>query len=251
MDFFTLPYVIALMFFTIAFIYSSVGLGGGSAYTALLVILSFSQAVIPMISLSLNIIVTSVGSYNFIKNKLLRFRLIAPFLLTSIPMAFLGGMLNLPNEIFQWILVISLLFVAMRIYFWKNTSLNLKLSSTAKLLLSLVSGSILGFVAGTVGIGGGVYLIPLIIIFRLGTGKEAAACGAVFVFINSIVGITARLQYNSINLLEYIPLVVAVLLGGLLGSYLGALRYSARTMEKILGLIILIAIIAVARKLID
>jgi len=242
-------YLLAGLFFIIAFTYSSVGMGGGSSYTALMAIVGFNILAIPMISLSLNLCVTTIGSFNFIRYKHARFGLILPFLIGSIPMAYFGGSLNLPKEIFYWVLLISLIFVAARIYLWKNTSFTLPLSKFGQLLLSLFSGSILGLIAGIVGIGGGVYLVPLIIVLGLGSQKEAAACGAIFIWLNSVAGLASRVQYNSINLLDYWPYIAAVLMGGAIGSLLGSSKFSAKTMEKILGIVILIAIILLTRKI--
>ncbi len=243
------PYTIAFLFFLIAFIYSSVGLGGGSAYTALMALLGFSTLAIPMVSLTLNLMVTTLGSLNFIRKGHARLNLILPFLVTSIPMAYLGGAIHLPKDFFYLILMISLCIVAARIYFWPTTSMKLNMSRKGKLAVSLLAGAILGFVAGTVGIGGGIYLVPLILVLGLGTTKEAAASGAIFIWVNSLFGLISRLQYNAIDFSDYIPLILAVAAGGLLGSHLGSSHYPPRTMEKILGVIIILAIIALTRKL--
>ena len=212
-------------------------------------IMGFGTLAIPMISLSLNLLVTSIGSYNFIRHKHLRIKLILPFLISSIPMAYLGGALQLEKEVFYWVLLVSLCFVAARIYLWQNTHFTLEFTHKGKLAVSLLAGCILGFVAGVAGIGGGIYLVPLIIILGLGSQKEAAACGVVFIWINSLFGLISRLQYNSIDLSDYIPMLVAVFLGGILGSWMGATRFSAKVMEKILGIIILLAIVALSKKL--
>ena len=232
-----------------AFIYSSVGLGGGSSYTALMAIFGISSLAIPMISLSLNLFVTSIGSFNFIRNKHARIKLILPFLISSIPMAYLGGTLQIPKEIFYWILLVSLIFVAARIYLWKNIRIELNLNKNEKIIISLIAGSVLGLIAGIVGIGGGIYLVPLIIILGLGTEKEAAACGAIFIWLNSCSGLISRLQYNSIDLTNYIPLIIAVIAGGALGSYMGAFKLSPKVMDKILGVVILIAIIFLTKNI--
>ena len=242
------PYLLAVLFFIVAFIYSSVGLGGGSSYTALMALFGLNILAIPIISLTLNLFVTSVGSFNFIRNKHARARLILPFLITSIPSAYLGGALTLPKEIFYWVLLISLIFVALRIYFWKDTTLSLNLRQKEKIGISLLAGSALGIVAGIVGIGGGVYLVPLIIILGLGTEKEAAACGAIFIWLNSFSGLLSRFQHNPIDLTHYIPLIVAVLAGGALGSFMGSAKFSPRVMEKMLGAIILVAIVFLTQK---
>jgi uncharacterized membrane protein YfcA len=212
-------------------------------------IAGYSPATIPMISLTLNLIVTSIGSFNFIRHRHTNFRLLAPFLMSSIPMAYLGGALQLPKEYFFRVLLVALLFVAARIYFWKDASFHLKLGNTGRITISLLAGSVLGLVAGTTGIGGGIFLVPLIIMLGLGTVKEAAACGAIFIWLNSLAGLVSRLQHNAIDLMEHVPLIVAVVLGGALGSLLGASRLSRNAMEKILGAIILVAIVFLFRKL--
>lgn len=242
------PYLLAVIFFIVAFIYSSVGLGGGSSYTALMAIFGMNVLAIPMISLVLNLFSTTAGSFNFIRHKHANFKLIAPFLVSSIPMAYMGGYLQVPKEIFYWLLLISLVFVAARIYLWKSMSINLNLDQKGKIILSLISGSVLGLVAGIVGIGGGIYLVPLIIILGLGTEKEAAACGAIFIWLNSLAGLISRSQFNSIDLMNYIPLIVAVFIGGYMGSLLGSSRFSPKLMEKLLGVVIIIAIIFLAKK---
>ena len=245
------PYFLAVLFFIVAFTYSSVGLGGGSSYTALMAIFGMNTLAIPMISLSLNLFVTSIGSFNFIRNKHGNIKLIVPFLLSSMPMAYLGGALKLPKEIFYWVLLLSLVFVAARIFFWKSTTIKLDIGQKGKVVVSLLSGSLMGLLAGIVGIGGGIYLVPLIIILGLGTEKEASACGAVFIWLNSFSGLLARFQYNSIDLTNYIPLIIAVIAGGFLGSFMGSFKFSPEVMKKILGAVIVIAIIFLAKKIIS
>jgi uncharacterized membrane protein YfcA len=236
------PYIIAAMFFVVALAYSSVGLGGGSSYTALMAIFGFNTLVIPTISLTLNFVVSAVGSINFIRYKHARAKLIVPFLISSIPMAYVGGSLEMPKKVFYWILLISLVILAIRIYIWRDTKFNLKINRRGQIIISLIVGSILGLISGIVGIGGGIYLIPMIIALGLGSQKEAAACGAIFVWFNSLSGLASRFQYNPINLEDYIMLIIAVLIGGALGSYLGSSRLPRSVMEKTLGLIIVVAI---------
>ena len=244
------PYIVAILFFAIAFLYSSVGLGGGSSYTALMALLGFNALAIPMVSLVLNVLVTSIGSFNFIRFRHARFKLILPFLVSSIPFAYIGGALQLPKTVFYWILLLSLLFVALRIYVLPQASIKLNLGYRQKIMLSLALGSVLGFIAGVAGIGGGIYLVPLIIILGLGSAKEAAACGAIFIFLNSLSGLASRLQYNSIDLIPYLPIIVGVLAGGAIGSFVGSSRFSPRTMERVLGLVVLVAIVFLLKKLI-
>ncbi len=242
-------WVLAGLFFVIAFMYSSVGLGGGSSYTALLTIFGLSHIVIPTVSLSLNLIVTTAGSFNFIQEKHARWGLIWPFLVTSIPMAYLGGMIHVSRAVFEWLLFISLIVVALRIYLWENVTIDVAFSDRFRKVLPYILGAVLGMLAGIVGIGGGIYLVPLIMIFGLGEARVAAATGAVFIWVNSIVGITARVQYQGINFADYIPLIVAVAAGGFIGSRLGATKYQPRTIQRIMGVVILIAIVLLGRRI--
>jgi len=244
-------YLLAGLFFIVAFTYSSVGLGGGSSYTALMAIFGLSYLAIPTISLLLNIIVTSVGSLNFIRHKHARLRLIIPFFISSIPFSYLGGSLNISRDVFLWVLLATLISIALRIYFFKQLAFELNLGPTQKILVSLFSGAVLGMIAGIAGIGGGIYLIPLILILGLGTEKEAAAAGSIFIWVNSVAGLTARVQYNPVQLEEYIPIFVSVLIGGGMGSYLGSSKLAPEIMQKILGLIILIAIAFLFKTLIS
>lgn len=244
-------YVLALLFFVVAFSYSSVGLGGGSSYTALMAIFGVSFLSIPSISLSLNLLVTSVGSLNFVRKKHARIRLILPFFVTSIPMSYLGGSLRLPKQLFLGILLITLILVATRIYFWESISLKINIGKAQQIVLSLIVGSVLGLLAGIVGIGGGIYLVPLIIILGLGSEKEAAACGAIFIWVNSLSGLIARSQYNPIDLNEFVLFVIAVLIGGSWGSFMGSSRFAPKTMQKILGAIILVAIVVLTKRVLS
>ncbi len=248
-DIFISPYVLSPLFFAVAFTYSSVGLGGGSSYTALMAIFGVSAAAIPMISLTLNLLVTTVGSVNFIRSKHVRLKLLFPFLVTSIPMSYLGGSLQLPKGLFYGILLVTLFFVALRLYVWERVTMTLNIGQSGKIALSLVVGSVLGLIAGIVGIGGGIYLVPIIIILGLGSEKEAAACGVIFILLNSVSGLIARLQFNSIDLSNIMLPIAAVVLGSASGSFMGAARYKPQTMQNILGAVILVAIVFLTRKM--
>ena len=231
----------------IAFVYGSVGLGGGSSYTALFTIVGFSYTLIPTLSLSLNTIVTLVAVWQFGRKGHLKMRLLLPFIATSVPFAYLGGRLDLPESIFQVVLLFSLVAVAFRIYLWKDPVLRLPNSVSFKWALSLGIGSLLGFIAGSVGIGGGIYLVPIILITGLGNPKEAAATGAGFILFNSVTGLLARAGSASIEWDVIWPLGLAVFVGGWAGSHLGAGKWESRVIQQVLGAIIVLAIISLAR----
>ena len=242
-----MEYLLPILFLFVAFIYSSVGLGGGSSYTALMAIFGINYLIIPTASLSLNLIVTSIGMVNFWRNGYGRIGLITPFLITSIPMAYLAGSLNLPKEIFQLILLFTLILVVVRIYVLREFQFSFYLSGTKKWIFMVGLGAILGFVAGSVGIGGGIYLVPLIVMFGLGSEKEAAAAGTIFIWVNSLAGVFARAQAGTFDIDFILPLIGAVIAGGLAGSYLGSFKFQAETIQKIMGTVIIFAIIFLFR----
>jgi uncharacterized membrane protein YfcA len=241
--------LLAFIFAVVAFFYASVGLGGGSSYTALLAVFGASTVTIPMVSLTLNILVTTFGSLVFLLHGHARLRLIVPFIVSSIPMAYLGGMLHLPKMIFYVLLLLSLCAAAARIYFPSNSK-PIQLDQRWKTFCAIVGGAILGLIAGITGIGGGVYLVPLIILLGLGSAKEAAACGAFFIWVNSVSGLLSRIQYSEVDLAPYLPLVIAVVLGGMAGTLMGAGRFKVRTMQQILGSILIVAILLLGRKIV-
>lgn len=238
-----IEYLLPILFFFVALIYSSVGLGGGSSYTALLTIFGISYTIIPTTSLTMNLVVTFIGMVNFWRKGYGRLNLIVPFLATSIPMVYLAGLLELPKSIFQIILLITLMMVAVRIYIFHHLRFSFQLTGSQKWIFIFSLGGLLGFISGTVGIGGGIYLVPLIIMFGLGSEKEAAASGATFIWVNSLVGVIARAQIGTFDPQFILPLALTVALGGFTGSYVGAVRFKAKTIQQVMGGIILIAIL--------
>ena len=244
-----MDWVLTILFLVVAFGYSSVGLGGGSSYTALMAIFGISHHMIPTTSLSLNLIVTFIGIINFWRRGYGKLSLIVPFLGTSIPMAYFAGTLDLPREVFQWILLVTLILVVVRIYILNELKFSFQLSGVQKWIFIFVLGAILGFIAGTVGIGGGIYLVPLIIMFGLGSEKEAAAAGALFIWMNSLAGVIARSQAGSFDPDFILPLACAVFIGGFAGSYFGSSKFEAKTVQEVMGAVIIIAIIFLLRKI--
>lgn len=245
-----MEWLLPVLFFFVALLYSSVGLGGGSSYTALMAIAGVSYRLIPTISLTLNLIVTSLGVFHFWRNGYGRLGLVLPFLFTSIPMAYLAGSLHLSQTVFLTLLLATLVLVAVRIYFLNRLQLSVNLRGPARWVVIFSLGALLGFVAGAVGIGGGIYLVPLLIMFQLASEKEAAATGAIFIWVNSWAGLVARFQQGAYDLGFMVPLVVAVILGGFLGSYTGAVRFQPRTIQKITGVVVIIAIVMLGRRLV-
>ncbi len=244
-----MEYFLPILFFVIAFIYSSVGLGGASSYTAIMAIMGISYQIIPTTSLALNIVVTFFGTINYWRNGHGQIKLVGPFLLASTPMAYMAGSLDLNEYIFQTILLITLILVVIRIYFFDTFTFSFQLSQARKWIFIILLGSILGFIAGAIGIGGGIYLLPLIIIFGLGSEKEAAAAATTFICVNSLVGFIARFKSGTFNSDFILPLIGFVAVGGFLGSYYGSKKYDTKKIQKIMGGIIIVAIILLTRKM--
>jgi uncharacterized membrane protein YfcA len=176
-------WAIAAVFLLVAVAYASVGLGGGSSYAALMVVFGFSSLSIPNLSLLLNLLVTTVSCFNFIRRGHLRIDLIAPFIVLSLPMAWLGGALQVPEQVFRLLMALSLVVVLVRIYAWNNTAIAHRFSRRQVVMIALALGAVLGFLAGVIGIGGGIFLVPAILLLGLGDMKQAAACGVVFVWL--------------------------------------------------------------------
>jgi uncharacterized membrane protein YfcA len=164
-------------------------------------------------------------------------------------MAYMAGSLDLNEFIFQTVLLITLILVVIRIYFFDTFTFSFQLSQAKKWIFIILLGSILGFIAGAIGIGGGIYLIPLIIIFGLGSEKEAAAAAATFICVNSLVGFIARFKSGTFNPDFILPLIGFVAVGGFLGSYYGSKKYDAKKIQKVMGGIIIVAIILLTRKM--
>lgn len=202
-----------------------IGFGGGSSYTALLGTSNISYAHIPIISLICNLIVVSGGSWNYFRNDQLDFKFALPFLVSSIPMSFLAGKLHISESSFYMILGVTLFLCGVRTLFI-NVKGRAEISKPHMLLSVLVGGAI-GFLSGVVGIGGGIFLSPLLINFGWTHARGAAACACIFILFNSAAGLFGQLlksthfEFNY----YYISFFGAVLIGGQVGS-----RISSKSM---------------------
>ncbi len=212
--------LLAFAFFAVALIYSSVGFGGGSSYTALLVAIGAPFAIIPAISLACNIIVVSGNSINFWRAKQFDLRIFWPLAIFSIPFAYLGGRLHLPKIAFLWILFAALLASGIKLIFdfWGAKEFS-NFNLPSKFVLAPI-GAALGFIAGVTGIGGGIYLAPVLYFMRAAPPKVIAATCSYFILVNSVSGLIGQLQkHHDIGLMsQYLLLPLAVLIGGQIGS---------------------------------
>ena len=241
-------FILSILFFVTAILYSSVGFGGGSTYLALLLIWDVPYYIFPVIALFCNVIVVSGNSINYVRAGNLNRRLIIPYLIGSIPFAFLGGSINIDKYIFEILLFFVLSVAGILLLINSNSfkSENIKISKINN-FISILIGSILGFVSGIVGIGGGIFLSPILFLMKAGYPKQIATTASLFILINSISGILGQLtKENVINeILNYWPLFIVVLLGGQLGNFLN-LRFLS---NKILAVMTSLLVIFVAIRL--
>jgi uncharacterized membrane protein YfcA len=233
--------ILAISFFLIALIYSSVGFGGGTSYLALLGQSFFfvSQPQIKTTALLCNIIVVTGGTYIFYKNGKLDLRKSWPFLAASVPFAFIGGFWKLNDAIFFIILGASLVLAALLLWLKPKEE---KPSQNDSTPLNFGLGGGIGFLSGLVGIGGGIFLSPILHLIRWDDAKKISALASVFILVNSISGLAGQLsQKPHIDWASVAPLLLAVLIGGQIGSRLGASRFNPIHIKRVTALLIFFA----------
>jgi uncharacterized membrane protein YfcA len=236
---------ILLFFFMIAFIYASVGFGGGSSYLAILALYALPFKEMRLIALICNIIVVTGGTIIFIKNKQVNRKKILPLALISVPMAFLGARIKLSQDTFFIILGCSLIVAAVLLWI-KTRNITLEdvnaVTKNTYVKDGLLGGSI-GLLSGMVGIGGGIFLSPLLNLIKWDTPKKIAATASVFILVNSIGGIAGQLTNlpPTFNITRIILLCIAVFLGGQLGSRTGAVKFNPIVIRRMTAVLVFAA----------
>ena len=234
--------LLAILFLVTAVLYSSVGFGGGSTYLALLLIWEVPYFIFPVISLSCNIIVVSGNCFNYIRAGNLNLKLLFPYLLGSIPLAFIGGSLPIEKEIFE-ILLFLVLLIAGILLLRNFKSYDDKLSSYRKIpiFISISIGGILGFISGIVGIGGGIFLSPILFLLKVAHPKHIVTTASLFILINSISGIIGQLTKNTVlyELQNYWYLLAVVFIGGQVGNFLSLKILPARILVSVTAFLVL------------
>ena len=227
----------------IALFYSSVGFGGGSSYLAALSISEIPYSYIPKIGLICNLLVVTSGSLIYYRKGFFNQKLIFPFVFTSVPMAFLGGLYPIKESTFVLILSFSLILSGLRLLFINETSDHHERLPSLKLSLPLGGG--IGLLSGLVGLGGGIFLSPILMNLKWGKPKEVAAAASFFIFLNSLAGLCGQFFKDpSLNALNYWPLFLAVIFGGQIGSRVGSSNRVPQVMVQ-RGTAVLILIISV------
>lgn len=228
-----------LLLFTAAFLYSSVGHGGASGYLALMIFFSYPQETIRSLVLLLNIFVSGIAFIQYYRAGHFKWNIFWPFAITSIPAAFMGGLVTVDVNIYKKIIAVLLILSALRL---SQIKLNYERAITVRSVpLALLIGVCIGFFSGMIGIGGGIILSPVLLFLNWADIKSAAAVSALFIFVNSAAGLAGAsvIEFEYKN--EFWVMLFLVVAGGTLGSYLGAKKLESKALSRLLAAILLIA----------
>ena len=244
--------ILSILFFVTAILYASVGFGGGSTYLALMLIWDIPYYIFPVIALICNIFVVSGNSFNYIKAGNLNLKLLLPYLIGSIPLAFFGGSLQIDKNLFEIFLFIvltlagTLLFINFKSYDDNETAYR-----NVPIFISILIGAILGFVSGVVGVGGGIFLSPILFLIKAAKPKHIVTAASLFIFINSISGVIGQLTKNIVlsDISNYWYLFLVVIIGGHIGNYLNLKIFPTRFLALITSVLVLFVAIRIGIKL--
>ncbi|XOV92795.1 MAG: sulfite exporter TauE/SafE family protein [Bacteroidota bacterium] len=232
-------YEIYLIILVVAFLYASVGHGGASGYLAIMSLYNFAPETLKPTALMLNLFVAGISFLHYYKKGYFKKRLFTVFAISSIPAAFLGGMISLDPDIYKKILGVLLIFAVLRILgvFGSHTDdIN-----QPKWVPGLFIGAVIGFFSGLIGIGGGIILSPVILLLGWGNVKETAAVSALFIWVNSLAGM-AGLVSSGVTFADHLYIFVAVaVVGGFLGGYVGSHKWNLKSLKLVLSIVLIMA----------
>ena len=245
--------ILTIFFFVTAILYSSIGFGGGSTYLALMLIWDVPFYIFPIIALICNIIVVTGNSINFLRTKNINLSLIAPYLIGSVPFAFFGASISIDKNLFE-ILLFLILLIAGIFLLLESKSFN-KDQVTIRYIpkiLSIIIGSIIGFISGLIGIGGGIFLSPILFLLKAGYPKHITSTASIFILINSVFGVAGQLTKDIVlnEFLSYWPLFIAVLIGGQIGSFLNIKFLSNKVLTVMTSFLVIFVAIRMGFRLI-
>ncbi len=239
--------ILVISFFLIALLYSSVGFGGGSSYLALLAqsVFALSQSEIKSTALFCNIIVVTGGTIIFYREGKISIKEIWPYFVASIPLAYLGGYWKMEDQTFFLLLGVTLIVASVLLWIQPEKFNHEKIKIRETTSNKLIIGGSIGWLSGLVSIGGGIFLSPLLHILRWLNPQKISALASVFILVNSISGLSGQFQKGipDMNWSLIIPLLLAVFVGGQIGSRLGARKFNPVYIKRITAIVILIAAI--------
>ncbi len=234
------PLLLYVLLFFVALLYASVGHGGASGYLALMSIYGISLHTSKPIALILNCLVSLIAFIQFKRHHFFNWRIFISLAVVSIPCAYIGGLIELDPTVYKQILGFVLLFTAIRLFFQIDSSTE-KSTIDAPIPYLLITGSCLGFISGLLGIGGGIFLSPLLIFTRWADSKSTAGISALFILVNSLAGILAQSKKGLMINGSMGMMLGLAFLGGLIGSYLGSKKFTPILIKRLLGFALMIA----------
>ena len=245
--------ILTIFFFITAILYSSIGFGGGSTYLALMLIWEVPFYIFPILALICNIIVVTGNSINFLRTKNINFNLLTPYLIGSVPFAYFGASISINKNLFE-ILLFLILLIAGIFLLLESKSFNkdqIIIRQVPK-VISIIIGSIIGFISGLVGIGGGIFLSPILFLLKAGYPKHITSTASLFILINSVFGVAGQLTKDIVlnEFLNYWPLFIAVLIGGQIGSFLNIKFLSNKVLTVMTSFLVIFVAIRMGFRLI-
>ena len=228
-----------ILLFFVAFLYSSVGHGGASGYLALMALFSIAPEVMKPTALLLNLFVSLTSFAQFYRGKHFKWKIFVPFAVTSVPMAYVGGLIAVDDNIYKKVLGLLLIIPIIRFLFFANIKVEeLKRSN---IFLSLLIGAAIGFLSGLIGIGGGIILSPVLLLLKWANMKQTAAISALFIFVNSLSGLAGQLRKGITFSSDMYAYVAIAFVGGICGAYFGSLKFKSNILKYMLAVVLIVA----------
>ena len=236
--------ILSLLILVAATLYSSVGHGGASGYLAAMALFGLAPAAMKPTALCLNILVASIATFRFWRAGCFSWSLLWPFAVASVPLAFIGGAITLPTTVYKQIVGVTLLYAAFRLFQFTRTKADARATAVtrnAPLPLAIFFGALIGFLSGLTGVGGGIFLSPLLLLMNWADTRRTAGVSAAFILVNSIAGLLGN--FTSVQALPHaIPyLALAAIVGGLVGSEFGSRRLASVTIRRLLAVVLVVA----------